>query len=118
MVPVARLAHRSFTEHHVPTLAADRALAFSEAMFVAAKVPADEAAVVARSLVDANLCGFDSHGMIRVVQYIDLLNKGTYRAGAAFTVLHETPALLTADANFGLGQVQAHRLLQKLVAKA
>jgi hydroxycarboxylate dehydrogenase B len=102
----------------VPTLTVDPALAFAEAMFIAAKVPAEEANIVARSLVDANLCGFDSHGLIRVVQYIDLLEKGVYRAGAAFTVLNETPAILVADANYGLGQVQAHLLLRRLMEKA
>jgi uncharacterized oxidoreductase len=102
----------------VPTLSADRSLAFAEAMFRAAKVSAAEATLVARSLVDANLCGFDSHGLIRVVQYIELLEKGVYRSGAAFTVLNETPAILVVDANYGLGQVQAHRLLNRLTEKA
>jgi uncharacterized oxidoreductase len=87
-------------------------------MFRAAGVPADEAELVARSLVDANLCGFDSHGIIRVVQYIDLIQQGRYQPGAAFDVIKDTPALLVADAHQGLGQVQAHRLLGGLIDKA
>jgi uncharacterized oxidoreductase len=102
----------------VPTVAVDRLLTFSKAMFAAAGVPADEAAQVSRSLIDANLCGFDSHGVIRVVQYIDLIGKGHYRPGAAFEIVKESPALLVVDAHQGLGQVQAHRLLRRLIDKA
>src|SRR5262249_28811393 len=111
---------RCFTREQpaVPTFAADRMLTFADAMFRAAGVPADESTIVSRSLVDANLCGFDSHGLIRVVQYIDLLGKGTYRAGAPFAIEKETPALLVVNANYGLGQVQAHRLLNRLTEKA
>lgn len=102
----------------MPTIAADRLFSFAEAVFNAAGVPADESTIVARSLVDANLSGFDSHGVIRVVQYVDFLREGQYRAGAKFEVLHETPALLAVDAHFGLGQVQAQRLLKRLAEKA
>ena len=102
----------------MPTIAANHLFAFAEAVFNAAGVPAEESAIVARSLVDANLCGFDSHGVIRVVQYVDFLREGQYKAGAPFEVLHETPALLAVDAHFGLGQVQAHRLLKRLLEKA
>lgn len=83
-------------------------------LFGAAACPPDEAERVARSLVDANLKGHDSHGVIRVVQYLEGLAKGQLRAGVELTILSETPALITADGNWGLGQVQAHRLLKRL----
>jgi len=93
-------------------------ISFAEALFKAAGVPADEAATVARSLVDANLCGHDSHGLIRIPQYLDAIADGRLKPGAAFTILRETVAMLHVDGNRGLGQVQAHRLLQCLVPKA
>lgn len=102
----------------MPTLPPASLLAFSDAMFRAAGVPPAEATQVAHSLVDANLCGFDSHGVIRVVQYIDLINQGIYQPGAAFEIVKETPALLVVNANKGLGQVQAHALLKRLMDKA
>jgi uncharacterized oxidoreductase len=73
---------------------------------------------VANSLVDANLCGHDSHGVIRIVQYLKALDDDWLRAGVELKVLHETPALLACDGQFGLGQVQAHRMLGRLVPKA
>jgi uncharacterized oxidoreductase len=102
----------------VPTLPAATLLSFTHSLFTAAGVPADEADRVARSLVDANLCGHDSHGVIRVVQYVKALQDGVYRSGAPFTVENETYAVLVADGGWGLGQVQAHRLLERLVPKA
>jgi uncharacterized oxidoreductase len=102
----------------VPTFPAETLLAFAHSLFTAAGVPADEADRVARSLVDANLCGHDSHGVIRVVQYVKAIHDGVFRPGAAFTVEKETPAVLVADGGWGLGQVQAHRLLERLVPKA
>ncbi len=102
----------------MPTFSSPKLTAFAQTMFEAAGVPPADAGVVARSLVDANLCGHDSHGVMRVPQYIDFLRKGTYKAGAPLTVISETPAVIAADAGWGLGQVQTYRLLEKLVPKA
>ncbi len=92
--------------------------AFAESLFRAAGVPADEAALVSRSLVQANLCGHDSHGVIRLVQYVEAMGDGRLKPGAKFTMVRETPAVVAADGGFGLGQVQAHRLLASLVPRA
>ncbi|QDU19924.1 Ldh family oxidoreductase [Urbifossiella limnaea] len=102
----------------MPTLSAATLAPIVQSMFEAAGVPAEDAAVVAHSLIDANLCGHDSHGVMRVPQYVEFLKKGTYRAGAPLTVVDETPAVVVADGNWGLGQVQAHRLLGRLIPKA
>ncbi len=98
---------------NVPTLTG-----FVQKMFQAAGMADADAAIVSHSLVDANLCGHDSHGVMRVPQYIGFIKSGQYVADAPFTVLNETPAILAADANWGLGQVQSHRLLARLIEKA
>jgi uncharacterized oxidoreductase len=102
----------------MPTFSAAALTTFARSLFEAAGVPTADAEVVARSLVDANLCGHDSHGVLRLPQYIDFLRKGTFKSGVPLTVLNETPAVLAADANWGLGQVQAYRLLDRLLPKA
>ena len=102
----------------MPTLAAPPLTQFADALFQASGVPKDEAARVARSLVDANLCGHDSHGVIRVVQYIDAIGDGRLKPGAPFQVVKETAGVLVVDGGWGLGQVQAHRLLDRLVPRA
>lgn len=102
----------------MPTLAPAPLTDFARSLFVAAGVPQASAEIVARSLVDANLCGHDSHGVMRAPQYIGFLKSGQYQADPPFTVLNETPAVVAADGGWGLGQVQAHRLLRKLIPKA
>lgn len=102
----------------MPTLSASSLTAFTRVLFEAGGVPSEEAALVARSLVDANLCGHDSHGVIRVVQYLKSLADGVIKAGATFEVVREAPSVLVADGHWGLGQVQAHRLLERITTKA
>jgi uncharacterized oxidoreductase len=91
---------------------------FATSLFAAAGVPANEAAIVARSLVGANLRGHDSHGVMRIPQYVAFLERGDYLAGVPLVVEHETPALVVCNGQWGLGQVQAYRLLDQLLPKA
>lgn len=102
----------------MPTMPASTWTNFAESLFLAVGVPADEAKRVSASLVDANLCGHDSHGLIRVIQYVDAIRDGRVVPGAPFTVERETAGVLVVDGGKGLGQVQAHRLLDRLVPRA
>ena len=102
----------------MPTLRPEPLQAFARHLFEAVGVPSGEAEVVGRSLVDANLCGHDSHGVIRVPQYIGFLREKRLFSGVGLDVLQESPAMLVADANWGLGQVQAYRALDRLREKA
>ncbi len=101
----------------MPVFTANRLQELCRSLLVAAGLPVTEAETVAASLIAANLCGYDSHGVLRLPQYIATLRQGTYRPGVGLTVLHETPAVLAADGNWGLGQVQAYRLLERLEPK-
>src|SRR4051812_43226953 len=102
----------------MPSFRAPELAEFVTRLFIAAEVPPDEARIVGESLVGANLRGHDSHGVMRVPQYIDFVEKGAYRTGVALKVEHETPAVVTCDGQWGFGQVQAHRLLDLIVPKA
>jgi len=102
----------------VPTVPAADLLTFTRALFQSAGLPTDEASTVAAALVDANLCGHDSHGVIRIDQYLKALRNGQLRAGVSLQVVHEAPAILIADGQWGFGQVQVRRLLERLVPKA
>jgi hydroxycarboxylate dehydrogenase B len=102
----------------VPTLLAPELTGFAAELLVAVGVPRDEATIVATSLVGANLRGHDSHGVMRLPQYVGFLEQGQYRSGVELKVHHETPAAIVCDGQWGLGQVQAHRLLDLLIPKA
>lgn len=112
-------AHRhGRKEEIVPTFTAPVLESFASSIFRALDVPEGDALRVARSLVDANLCGHDSHGVIRVVQYADALRDGRLKAKADLTIVRQTAAVLVAEGGWGLGQVMAHRLLDRLIPRA
>jgi hydroxycarboxylate dehydrogenase B len=102
----------------MPSFRAPELTAFVTRLFTSAGVPEDEAAIVSESLVGANLRGHDSHGVMRVPQYIGFVEQGEYRTGVALKVEHETPAVVACDGQWGFGQVQAHRLLDLILPRA
>ncbi|MFO0911052.1 MAG: Ldh family oxidoreductase [Isosphaeraceae bacterium] len=102
----------------MPTLSAAELTAFAADLFRGAGVPHEEALTVATSLVGANLRGHDSHGVMRVTQYVGFVRDGVYRPGADLRIVHETPAVVVADGQWGFGQVQSHRLLDRILPKA
>ncbi len=91
---------------------------FVASLFKAVGVPPNDASITARSLVDSNLRGHDSHGVIRVPQYVDFLEKGEYRIGVDLKIEHESPTIVVCDGGWGLGQVQARRLLEHAIDRA
>jgi uncharacterized oxidoreductase len=101
----------------MPTIHAAPLTKFATELLAAGGLDADEAALVAGSLVGANLRGHDSHGVMRIPFYLDTARKGEVTPGAPFTVLCEAPSLLVADGNWGFGQTQARRLTERLIAK-
>ncbi len=102
----------------MPTLHAPSLLDFAARLFEASGVPAADAAVVAKNLVGANLRGHDSHGLLRLPQYVEFLQRGDYRAGVDLAIESDSPAALVVDGRSGFGQVQAHRLLDLLLPRA
>jgi uncharacterized oxidoreductase len=102
----------------MPTISPAALEQYAENLLLAGGASAEEATVTAKSLVDANLRGYDSHGVMRLPYYIQAIKDGEVISGAPLTVLHEGPSRVVADANWGVGQVQAVRLLKMLAQKA
>ena len=96
----------------MPTFKADYLEQISTEIFTAAAVPADEAALMGRELVYANLMGVDSHGVIRIPQYIDAIERGEIVPGAATTVVKESPTTALVEGGDNFGQVVAFRALE------
>lgn len=87
-------------------------------IFVAAGVPADVARRVAESLVDANLVGHDSHGALRIPQYLDDLKAGYIVPDAEPRVIRETPGSALVDGGWTFGQISASFAAEQSVARA
>ena len=101
----------------MPTIPAAELTSYATRLLSAGGLAGEEAALVARSLVSANLRGHDSHGVMRIPYYLDAAKKGEVVADAKFEVLRETNSLVAADGHWGFGQTQATRLMQRLIDK-
>src|SRR6202522_1613234 len=78
----------------------------------------EEARAVAASLVDANLTGHDSHGVLRVPRYVDWVRSGDTVPNQTIEKLVDTPVIAVLDGRFGFGQVVAPQAVDIGVAKA
>ena len=70
----------------MPTFSAAVLTDFVTALFRDVGVSQKDARTVAESLVGANLRGHDSHGVMRVPQYVGFLQRGEYVTGAELVV--------------------------------
>jgi uncharacterized oxidoreductase len=102
----------------MPTIAAAKLQDFATCLLAAGGASPEEATIVGRSLVDANLRGYDSHGVMRIPYYVQAIKDGEVVSGEELTILDEGPSRVVADGNWGFGQVQAVRLLKLLANKA
>ena len=77
-------------------------------IFAGGGAPRNVAEQVADSLVEANLTGHDSHGVLRVTYYVRDLLAGIVKPAGQVTTLRESPttALLDGGGTFGMVAVQ------------
>ena len=87
------------------TVAASRLVELVTAIMHKAGCSASEAATIARRLVDSNLVGHDSHGVIRVSKYLEWMRKGWVRANENPVVAFDSESIAIVDGNRGFGQV-------------
>ncbi|MGH7919228.1 MAG: Ldh family oxidoreductase [Candidatus Dormibacteraceae bacterium] len=71
----------------------------------------DVATESADHLIGANLAGHDSHGLLRIIQYVDFSDQGKLDAGARGRAIKESSSLLLFDAECGLGQWSSRQAL-------
>ena len=102
----------------MPIIVADRLETLATRIFAALGVPEPDARWVATLLVRANLRGHDSHGVIRVPQYVGSIRKGETNPRPTMRVLRDTPTTAVVDGDLGLGQVVARRAVEVALEKA
>ncbi|MBC9209087.1 malate/lactate/ureidoglycolate dehydrogenase [Roseomonas aerophila] len=73
-------------------------------IFSAIGCDADEAQTIANHLVESNLAGHDSHGVVRVPRYVDWHKAGYLVVGRTPEVVTDGGAFLLLDAGHGFGQ--------------
>ncbi len=90
----------------------------AQAIFASASTPDAIAHHVARHLVRANLSGHDSHGVLRIPQYVQFIDEGMIRPAAQPQVLHEHGATALLSAERGFGQYSTSVALDLAIRKA
>jgi uncharacterized oxidoreductase len=89
-----------------------------ETIFEAGGSAAAEARAVADHLIEANLMGHDSHGVIRVAPYIELLRSGKWTANRHIEIVKDAGALVAVDGGQGIGQVIAREAIDLGIERA
>ena len=81
----------------MPTFSAEQLRTIGASIFSGLGVPVEDAELVSDLLVEANLTGFDSHGMIRIPIYSRGIKMGAVKPGAEIRIVEETPTSAVID---------------------
>lgn len=88
----------------MPICSADQLRQLTTRIFEAIGTPPQSAAFIGNALVAANLTGHDSHGVIRILQYIEVVESGALDPKAEPEVVAVDGATLKVDGKWGWGQ--------------
>ena len=102
----------------MPKVAHDRLKAIGEALMIAHGVPAEEAEIVMRHSVEANLVGHDSHGIIQIPTYLERVKQGHIVPGAPWQIVQESATTTVIDGNWGFGYVVNEKAMKYTIEKA
>jgi len=97
---------------------AERLTAFVTEIFTHTQCSREESQRIAHNLVEANLTGHDSHGVIRTGRYVDWLRSGVQLADQTITVLVDQPTLMLVDGQYGMGQTVGPQAAQLGIDRA
>lgn len=82
-------------------------------------VSRDDAALLADSLIEANLRGVDTHGITRMLcVYVERIRKGVMNAQSDIRIVREKPSTALFECRNSIGQVGADRAMQMAIEKA
>jgi LDH2 family malate/lactate/ureidoglycolate dehydrogenase len=102
----------------MPTVTAEKLIEIEQALLIAAGASAEEAAIIARYNVGANLVGHDSHGIHLIPSYIDRIKVGHIVPQAPWVITQETPTTTVIDGNWGFGYAVTDRAMRYTIEKA
>ena len=98
--------------------AADGLHRFVTAVFTRTGMSATHASQVADALVWANLRGMDTHGVMRIPRYVELIDDGDMNPRAVIRIATETPASIVLDCDRASGSVAMREAVRHAMAKA
>jgi LDH2 family malate/lactate/ureidoglycolate dehydrogenase len=91
---------------------------FVQHVFHAVGVLKEDAKTAANVMIEANLCGVDSHGVRMLPGYVDLIRNGKINPRGRIRVLKENSVIAHLDGDLVLGSVVGVRAMEMAVEKA
>ena len=102
----------------MPTFKPERLTQITNDLLLAVGSNKSHAKIVSEHLTNANLAGHDSHGFIRIIQYVREINEGDIDPNAEPVIVNETSTTAQLDGNSTFGQVAMTAALETGMAKA
>ncbi len=102
----------------MPFLKAEQIERIAFHLLVAAGAPQEHSQIVAEHLMDNNLAGHDSHGIIRIIQYLRQIKEGVIIPQARPEITYESAGTAQVDGHYGFGQVAAKFSTELAIKKA
>ncbi len=100
------------------TLTADELRDLATRVFLSRGVPEDNAETVSDILIEANLRGHDSHGVIRIPRWVVGLDSGALKPVCSPEVIHDKGGTAMIHGDQGLGPVVARQATSMVLGKA
>lgn len=97
---------------------AERLMEHCQDLLECSGVPVHQAKLIADTLVEANLRGVDSHGVVRLSNYIERLQKGVVQAKTEVRTAEDFGAVALLDAEHGMGQIASFTAMEMALEKA
>jgi LDH2 family malate/lactate/ureidoglycolate dehydrogenase len=102
----------------MPRIRADQLLEFATAVYVKMGMPAEDAHIAADTLVQADLWGHQSHGVMRLSWYAARLKSGVAKAVAEPEYVVDMGAVGVIDGHDGMGQVLTAQAAKDVIRRA
>ncbi|RCK21742.1 Ldh family oxidoreductase [Thalassospira lucentensis] len=102
----------------MPTIQAGALRSFANDILTAGGFSPADAAQTAELLVWANLRGVDSHGVLRIPRYIEMIELGLMRSGGSITTVREFGAVTVLDGGKCPGAVGMNEAVERAARSA
>ena len=100
------------------SVAAAKLTGFAAACLEKLGLAGADARLVAETLVDSNLRGVDSHGVVRLPHYAKRLRNGTVNARPRISVQRTGTSTAVVEGDRGMGQLVATRAMREAIETA
>jgi LDH2 family malate/lactate/ureidoglycolate dehydrogenase len=87
-------------------------------VFCAVGFTESDARLIADALVDADLRGVRSHGVVLVSMYVNRITAGGVTRERELDIVHDAGAMLITDARYGMGQLSSPRAMRLAIERA